>query len=128
MNEFFPTKRIIFFSDLTLLRWMESLATYGVAHISGTPPASGQVERIANRVAFLRKTHYGYFRKCNNHLVIIISTIILSRGEFYVRGDPNSSNVAYRTGALQLHTDLPYYHFMPGVGPSHYQSCSRVRN
>lgn len=46
-------------------------------------------------MAFIRKTHYGE--------------------EFTVQAKPNTSNVAYLSTPLQLHTDLPYYGYKPGV-------------
>lgn len=35
---------------------------------------------------------------------------------FSVKAKPGTSNVAYLSGPLQLHTDLPYYEYKPGVG------------
>lgn len=37
------------------------------------------------------------------------------REEFHVTAKPNTSNVAYLSGHLQMHTDLPYYEYTPGV-------------
>lgn len=40
--------------------------------------------------------------------------IFLSGKEFAVRADPNATNIAYTSNPLQLHTDLPYYDYVPG--------------
>jgi hypothetical protein len=32
-----------------------------------------------------------------------------------VKHQPGTSNLAYTSGNLQMHTDLPYYHHKPGV-------------
>ena len=37
------------------------------------------------------------------------------RETFEVIAKPGTSNVAYLSGPLQLHTDLPYYEYKPGV-------------
>ena len=48
-----------FYSDEVLLNWLESIATYGIALIENTPASEDQLRRIANRTAFIKKTHYG---------------------------------------------------------------------
>jgi len=50
-------------------------------------------------VQFIRKTHYGE--------------------EFIVRSKEGTSNVAYLSAPLQIHTDLPYYHYAPGSNLLH---------
>ena len=42
------------------------------------------------------------------------------REDFDVIAKPSPSNVAYSSGPLQLHTDLPYYEYKPGVGLFYY--------
>ena len=37
------------------------------------------------------------------------------REDFSVASKANASNFAYTRSFLQLHTDLPYYEYMPGV-------------
>jgi gamma-butyrobetaine dioxygenase len=32
-----------------------------------------------------------------------------------VKLQPGTSNMAYTSANLQLHTDMPYYHYKPGV-------------
>lgn len=39
--------------------------------------------------------------------------------EFVVAAKPGTSNVAYLSTPLQLHTDLPYYEYMPGANFLH---------
>uniref|UniRef100_A0A1B6F0H0 Gamma-butyrobetaine dioxygenase n=1 Tax=Cuerna arida TaxID=1464854 RepID=A0A1B6F0H0_9HEMI len=85
--------------DEVLLRWLESLAVDGVALVEGAGTETGKLQPLANRVAFLKQTYYGE--------------------TFAVRAKPGTSNVAYLSGPLQLHTDLPYYHYKPGVNMLH---------
>jgi hypothetical protein len=40
------------------------------------------------------------------------------REEYMVRHQPGTSNLAYTSGNLQMHTDLPYYDYKPGVSKS----------
>jgi gamma-butyrobetaine dioxygenase len=35
-----------------------------------------------------------------------------------VKHQPGTSNLAYTSGNLQMHTDLPYYDYKPGVSKS----------
>lgn len=53
------------------------------------------MQRLAERVSFIRKTQYGDI--------------------YAVRAVPNAKNYAYTSNPLQLHTDLPYYEYKPGV-------------
>lgn len=79
--------------------WLETLAHYGVAMIKNTELIENQVRKVANRINFIRRTSYGE--------------------EFAVRADPNATNVAYTSNPLQIHTDLPYYEYVPGVNLLH---------
>lgn len=81
--------------DAALLKWSQQLEIFGFVMVSGAPAEPGQVRRLAERIAFIKKTHYG-----EDFTVI-------------VKDDP--SNVAYLSGPLQLHADLPYYQYKPGV-------------
>lgn len=67
---------------------------YGTALIKGAPLAENQITKLINRVAFVRQTLYGK--------------------EYAVRADPNATNIAYTSKPLQIHTDLPYYDYVPG--------------
>jgi hypothetical protein len=40
------------------------------------------------------------------------------REEYMVKHQPGTSNLAYTSGNLQMHTDLPYYDYKPGVSKS----------
>lgn len=46
-------------SDTALLVWLEKLEEYGFVEIRGAPAEEGQVRKLAERVAFVKKTHYG---------------------------------------------------------------------
>lgn len=71
----------------------------GVAIITNTPSTEHETRKIADRVGFIRKTHYGE--------------------EFMVKAKEDTSNVAYLSAPLQIHTDLPYYHYSPGCNLLH---------
>ncbi|RXG73745.1 Gamma-butyrobetaine dioxygenase [Armadillidium vulgare] len=78
-----------------LLTWLQQLEVFGFVLISNAPAEYGQVRQLVERVGFIKKTHYG--------------------AEFSVKAKPDPSNVAYSSGPLQLHTDLPYYEYKPGL-------------
>lgn len=81
--------------DSAVLAWLQQLEVYGFALIGGSPTKPGQVRELAKRVAFIKRTHYGE--------------------DFSVISKNDPSNVAYLNGPLQLHADLPYYEYKPGV-------------
>jgi len=86
-------------SDEVLLQWLKSLSVEGVALVEGAGTKTGRLQPLADRVAFLKQTYYGE--------------------TFTVKAKPGATNVAYLSGSLQLHTDLPYYHYKPGVNMLH---------
>lgn len=67
--------------------------------IKNTPQKVTETKRIANRVGFIKRTHYGE--------------------EFVVMSKESTSNVAYLSQNLQMHTDLPYYEYKPGTNLLH---------
>lgn len=79
--------------------WLKALAIDGVALIDGAKQTETECRRLAERVGFIRRTHYGE--------------------EFIVRAKEDTSNVAYLSTPLQMHTDLPYYEYKPGVNLLH---------
>ncbi|XP_065341216.1 gamma-butyrobetaine dioxygenase-like [Cloeon dipterum] len=102
-EENFPRKRFNFSAvmstDGDLLQWLLELEMRGVAILEGADGDENTVRKLAERVAFIRRTHYGE--------------------EFNVKSKSDPSNVAYTEQALQLHTDLPYYEYKPGVNMLH---------
>uniref|UniRef100_A0A336MZN0 CSON007050 protein n=1 Tax=Culicoides sonorensis TaxID=179676 RepID=A0A336MZN0_CULSO len=86
-------------TDQGLFDWLDALSRNGIAIIRGTPLNRNECRRLADRVGFIRKTHYGE--------------------EFEVIAKEGTSNVAYLSSTLQLHTDLPYYEYKPGVNLLH---------
>ncbi|XP_034118526.1 gamma-butyrobetaine dioxygenase [Drosophila albomicans] len=85
--------------DAALQQWLQALAIYGVALLSGAPLDEGVVRRLAERVGFIRRTTYGE--------------------EFIVQAKPGAQNYAYLSLPLPLHTDLPYYEYKPSVNILH---------
>lgn len=96
--QYFDFEKIIE-SDQELHDWLSCLSIHGVTIIKNTPQTELEARKIADRVGFIRRTHYGE--------------------EFMVRAKEGTSNVAYLSAPLQMHTDLPYYHFAPGVNLLH---------
>ena len=45
--------------DRTLFDWITAIQRFGLVLLKGSPGKPGQLHRIAERVAFLRKTNYG---------------------------------------------------------------------
>jgi gamma-butyrobetaine dioxygenase len=76
-------------SDHELHDWLKCLSVNGVAIIKNTPQTEKEARKIADRVGFIRRTHYGE--------------------EFMVKAKEDTSNVAYLSAPLQVHSDLPYY-------------------
>lgn len=56
-----------------------------------------------------------FSRDFSNELLLFC--VCISRDDFSVQAKPDPSNVAYLSGPLQLHADLPYYEYKPGVSP-----------
>ncbi|XP_062548797.1 gamma-butyrobetaine dioxygenase [Armigeres subalbatus] len=86
-------------SDDALRGWIEALVRYGTVMIKNAPLTEQECRRLAERVGFIRKTHYGE--------------------EFIVKAKEGTSNVAYLSTPLQMHTDLPYYDYKPGCNLLH---------
>lgn len=94
-------------SDEALYNWLHQLSIYGVALIQNTPASETAVDKIVDKIGFTKRTHYGI--------------------KFIVQHVANTSNVAYLSSNLQMHTDLPYYEYCPGVNLLHclVQTASR---
>ncbi|CAG0883581.1 unnamed protein product [Cyprideis torosa] len=86
--------------DNTQLEFLTTMETDGIALCSNTPRETGQIEKIAQRIAYLRLTGYG--------------------DTFTVEAKPNPSNLAYTGKALGLHTDLTFMKLQPGLQFLHY--------
>ncbi|XP_063357916.1 gamma-butyrobetaine dioxygenase [Cydia amplana] len=86
-------------SNQALYNWLHSLSVYGVALIQNTPNSATAIDKIVETIGFTRRTHYGV--------------------KFVVQNVPNTSNVAYLNTNLQVHIDLPYYEYCPGVNMLH---------
>lgn len=85
--------------NIGLFEWIKALSLYGVVLIKNAPLTEDQCEKLINRIGFIRETHYGKI--------------------YYIRARPNAQNYAYTTNALQVHTDLPYYEYIPGTTVLH---------
>lgn len=45
----------------------------------------------------------------------VLLDFFFSREEYSIKAKVNANSLAYTQGYLQLHTDSPYYEYMPGV-------------
>jgi len=103
-SEFFKNIPVRDFNDVMVndevtLQWLLQLENYGLCILENVPSHLGNVRKVIERVGFIKKTHYGE--------------------DFSVASKSNASNIAYTRTFLQLHTDLPYYEYMPGVNFLH---------
>lgn len=106
----YSLEEIMFNSDgKEMKRWLTGLCQNGMA-ILENPIRKSRPDLMKKFIqamfGFCKETHYG--------------------GEFLVQNRVSDiTNVAYLNGNLQLHTDLPYYDYVPGVTVLHYLKQSR---
>lgn len=81
--------------DAVLLAWLRQQRDYGIALIRNTDTTPGTVERVANRISFIRETNFGTL--------------------FDVQAKPDANTAAYTNVRLPLHTDLPTRELQPGL-------------
>lgn len=84
-----------------LKEWLRALTVNGVAVIEDAPFEKNACRRLAERVGFIRRTHYG-------------EEFLVANEE----GLPTTSN-ASQCKTLPMHTDMPYYEYKPGVNLLH---------
>lgn len=71
-----------------LAEWLDHVARYGFAKLSGGPTSSGSLLKIVDLFGYVRETNYGKW--------------------FEVRTEINPNNLAFTSLGLQAHTDNPY--------------------
>jgi len=78
------------------LRWMEVMHSHGISVVEGVPLEEQAIVSFAEeQVGYIWPTSYGY--------------------TFTIKAVENPNNLAYSSGGLQQHTDLPFYSTPPGV-------------
>nr|XP_022904847.1 gamma-butyrobetaine dioxygenase-like [Onthophagus taurus] len=85
--------------DEKFYNWLMDLSTYGVVLLKNAPKDAMECKKISKKIAFIKKTHYGE--------------------DYHIVAKADTNNVAYLSSPLQLHTDLPYYDYKPGVNMLH---------
>eukprot|EP01117_Protostelium_nocturnum_P008694 TRINITY_DN3116_c0_g2_i2.p1 TRINITY_DN3116_c0_g2~~TRINITY_DN3116_c0_g2_i2.p1 ORF type:complete len:478 (+),score=85.18 TRINITY_DN3116_c0_g2_i2:373-1806(+) len=75
--------------------WVFELQNLGISLIRKAPLTVGTVQKIAERISFVRETMYGKI--------------------FDVVSVPNPINIAYSSEKLELHQDLLYFESVPGI-------------
>lgn len=91
----FKWSKCFLLNFIGLYQWCLTLSQYGVAKIRNAPLKEDQCAKLANRIGFIRETHFGR--------------------EYVVRANPKAKNYSYTSNPLQFHTDLPFYDYAPGV-------------
>lgn len=81
--------------DKAALTWLQALRRVGIVCLKGAPLEKGQVNRLGERIGYVRMTYYGE--------------------TWQVEDKPQANNVAYTTGRLSQHTDYPAMDYAPGV-------------
>lgn len=82
-------------SEAGLSTLIVQLKEYGFSIVKNLPAEIGMVEKLAQRVGYLRDTHFGL--------------------DFTVESKPEPNNVAYTPVELKAHTDLPNLEAPPGI-------------
>jgi gamma-butyrobetaine dioxygenase len=82
-------------SEAGLSTLIVQLKEYGFSIVKNLPAEIGMVETLAQRVGYLRDTHFGL--------------------DFTVESKPEPNNVAYTPVELKAHTDLPNLEAPPGI-------------
>jgi gamma-butyrobetaine dioxygenase len=77
------------------IQWITHLRDYGVALVEGVPTEPGTVMKMADLIAYHRKTHYG--------------------DSFQVISELKPQHLAYTPVELEPHTDLNYKESSPGI-------------
>ena len=85
--------------DDGLRDWLATVATWGFAVVTGTPPTAEATERLLRRVGYVRETIFGGF------------------WEF--TADLKMADLAYTNAYLPAHTDGTYSHDAPGAQMLH---------
>jgi hypothetical protein len=86
--------------DKRLLDFLLLLDTHGLVLVENVGTLTNQVVRIAERISYAKSNCYG-------------------RDAMRSEIRSNATHLAYTNRALELHTDLPYYHYSPGVAMFH---------
>lgn len=81
--------------DAGLAAWLELVATYGFAIVTGTPPTIEATEALVRRVGYIRETIFGGF--------------------WDFQADLSKADTAYTNLELLPHTDGTYSHDAPGL-------------
>ncbi|XP_078583871.1 gamma-butyrobetaine dioxygenase-like [Branchiostoma floridae x Branchiostoma japonicum] len=92
---------VLLTDDRALYDFLVILDSVGLVLVQNVPCDVGQVERLANRVAFLKQT-------CSGKEFVVVSK------------PKRGTDVAYSSVKLGLHTDLNSYNYKPGVSLASY--------
>ncbi|KAF2843288.1 Trimethyllysine dioxygenase [Patellaria atrata CBS 101060] len=76
-------------SEKGVAQWLDRIRQYGFCYVDGCPPTPEATEKLLERIAFIRNTHYGGF--------------------WDFTSDLSSKDTAYTDIALGAHTDTTYF-------------------
>lgn len=101
--------------DSKLLECLEDFLKFGLVLMDEVPTQLGQLQLLTKRIGLGYPTHYGWdqmwiYRRDRN-----LITTAKFRSFFSVKSDVNPTNVAYTSGPIGLHVDLPYLQYPPQV-------------
>lgn len=81
--------------DSALLQWLLAVRDTGLTQVRGVPTEPGALQRIAQRISFIRESNFGVL--------------------FNVQSKADADSNAYTAFNLPLHTDLPTRELQPGL-------------
>ncbi|POS82414.1 hypothetical protein EPUL_004995, partial [Erysiphe pulchra] len=86
-------------SDIGVGKWTDLIRKYGFCYVENCPVYPLETKRLIEKIAFIRKTHYGGFYDFTSDLTM--------------------KDTAYTTFALQPHTDTTYFTDPAGIQMLH---------
>ena len=86
-------------SDAGVRKWTSLIRSYGLSFVEGCPATPEATERLLQRIAFIRATHYGAF--------------------WDFTSDLRSKDTAYTSISLEAHTDTNYFQDPAGLQMFH---------
>ncbi|KAG9236755.1 hypothetical protein BJ875DRAFT_455614 [Amylocarpus encephaloides] len=95
-------------------QWTENIRKYGFCYVDGCPVSPAKTEKLLERIAFIRITHYGilHIPQCKHALTNL--------GGFYdFTSDLTMKDTAYTSLALPAHTDTTYFSDPAGLQMFH---------
>ncbi|XP_064115629.1 gamma-butyrobetaine dioxygenase-like [Macrobrachium nipponense] len=81
--------------DEALLELIQKLEALGLVIVQDTPLQQEAIFTLTNRLGYIKQTHYGV--------------------TFVVKSRVSPNNLAYTADSLDMHSDIPYFEYKPGI-------------